>query len=787
MDANGWTEIACGSNDRKSIQLVVTQVLEEAGIPVKRETIVPACARSSSKYFGVSIYSAQETSSYAIGDSTFQLPKVFAQSVQYLESNTKCEGLFRKAGSVSRQKTLRASLESGGSLLEANPHDVAGLLKQYIRELPEPLTTRLLSPTFEKCQHLSNSSDYYTLLACLLLPEENLRMLKVLMRLLAMVADDYKHSLMSCASLAIVMAPNFTESLQPARRGGGRGGETNLKEYTAVLEALILNAGLIGLIPKSVLSKAVTGQRPDECGNRGNISGNVLSPRYQKKKRRSASFSGIVEGLSHRLKGKAFDTQTDESSCGTLKRKVACEDVDVPVPKKPAHLPTGRVQVKGQRMSFLNKFRPSRTDKGSATGEATPPAAHVPPPPHEDHLPHPIGPDNRTYVPGPGGKSPSPLSERKSHTHSHLHAMTVPPSRVPTTPEQFVPLVVEFPLAPDPGISDDVLTQTSRRLSVLTAAERRRSGAKGLEKPMMDAAFRMSADSPLLLPPSQLRASLSYPDLTPSSRRCCAPAPPPSETTPYKCGLKHSASVDSGSVKRPSGMGMGRGPTAPTARLAIRDVCQQKLLPAGTTATLQHTTARQCRKVSLEGEGDGPGDLSTLPHSPEMLERIGEEMRERQQCYLYDSSYSNGIQKMNTSYCHAVSNRSSSSSSSFGAHGDRRLPSTPSHFGGTPLGGVFKMADRLMTPGSLLRCKRKPDGQPFLSALTPSWKRARKEGHRDGEEEMEKLSKRAQLYLVQERTADEGVGKENVSSEPIASPVTAQASNKGPHVREWIV
>lgn len=42
MDANGWTEIACGSNDRKSIQLVVTQVLEEAGIPVKRETIVPA-------------------------------------------------------------------------------------------------------------------------------------------------------------------------------------------------------------------------------------------------------------------------------------------------------------------------------------------------------------------------------------------------------------------------------------------------------------------------------------------------------------------------------------------------------------------------------------------------------------------------------------------------------------------------------------------------------------------------------------------------------------------------
>eukprot|EP00731_Ephydatia_muelleri_P022205 Em0014g796a len=656
MDANGWTEIACGSNDRKSIQLVVTQVLEEAGIPVKRETIVPA-----------------------------------------------------------------ASLESGGSLLEANPHDVAGLLKQYIRELPEPLTTRLLSPTFERCQHLSNSCDYYTLLACLLLPEENIRMLKVLMGLLAMVADDYKHSLMSCASLAIVMAPNFTESLQPARRGGGRGGgETNLKEYTAVLEALILNAGLIGLIPKSVLSKAVTGQRPDECGNRGNISGNVLSPRYQKKKRRSASFSGIVEGLSHRLKGKAFDTQTDESSYGP----VLNGEVDVPVGwggGSDGPVLNGEVDVPvgwggGSDGPVLN-------------GEVDVPV-------------------------GWGGGSDGPVLNGEVD--------------VPACPSTYRSCASQR--------SEDVLSEQVQAVQN-RPRNQRRCADPGKQAPLCADGCREE----------ELRASLSYPDLTPSSRRCRAPAPPPSETTPYKCGLKHSASVDSGSVKRPSGMGMGRGPTAPTARLAIRDVCQQKLLPAGTTATLQHTTARQCRKVSLEGEGDGPGDLSTLPHSPEMLERIGEEMRERQQCYLYDSSYSNGIQKMNTSYCHAVSNRSSSSSSSFGAHGDRRLPSTPSHFGGTPLGGVFKMADRLMTPGSLLRCKRKPDGQPFLSALTPSWKRARKEGHRDGEEETEKLSKRAQLYLVQERTADEGVGKENVSSEPIASPVTAQASNKGPHVREWIV
>lgn len=338
----------------------------------------------------------------------------------------------------------------------------------------------------------------------------------------------------------------------------------------------------------------------------------------------------------------------------------------------------------------------------------------------------------------------TPVREEEPRPMSHPFSSSCDdgvPSRgtTSTTPEQFAPLIVAFPLAPDPGISgggvdcrDDV---TNRCLSVLTVAERRRSGAKGLEKPLMDAVFRMTADSPLLLPPSQLRGSLSYPDLTPSSRHCDDPAPSLSETTPYKRGLGYSASVDSGSVGRPSGMGTGWGVTTP-ARLATQDPHQRKLA-AGTT---METTLRKNETKREEGEEDGPGDLSTLPHSPEMLEKIGVEMRERQQCYLYDSSCSNGIQKMNTSYCHAVSNRSSSSLRSCGNHGDRHLPSTPSHFGGTPVGGVLKMAERLKTPGSLL--KRKRDVLPLLSALNPSWKRARKEGYnKDGEEEVEKLSK----------------------------------------------
>ena len=56
-----------------------------------------------------------------------------------------------------------------------------------------------------------------------------------------------------------------------------------------IVEALIVNAALIGMAPKALLNRAVG---CDQGGNRGNINNDVMSPRYQKKKRRSASFSG---------------------------------------------------------------------------------------------------------------------------------------------------------------------------------------------------------------------------------------------------------------------------------------------------------------------------------------------------------------------------------------------------------------------------------------------------------------------------------------------------------------
>ncbi|XP_028809235.1 rho GTPase-activating protein 11B-like isoform X2 [Denticeps clupeoides] len=50
------------------------------------------------------------------------------------------EGIFRKSGSVAHIKALQAKLDKGEDCLSsALPLDVAGLLKQFFRELPEPI------------------------------------------------------------------------------------------------------------------------------------------------------------------------------------------------------------------------------------------------------------------------------------------------------------------------------------------------------------------------------------------------------------------------------------------------------------------------------------------------------------------------------------------------------------------------------------------------------------------------------------------------------------------------
>ena len=60
-------------------------------------------------------------------------------------------GIFRRSGVKSRIEKLKEDIELSNSKLafdSYSPYDIADMLKQYLRELPEPLLTSKLAETF---------------------------------------------------------------------------------------------------------------------------------------------------------------------------------------------------------------------------------------------------------------------------------------------------------------------------------------------------------------------------------------------------------------------------------------------------------------------------------------------------------------------------------------------------------------------------------------------------------------------------------------------------------------
>ncbi len=67
-------------------------------------------------------------------------------------SGLTCEGIYRISGVKSKVQALKEAYNKGAHvyLHEHEPNIVASLLKQYLRDLPEPVLTSELMPKFEQ-------------------------------------------------------------------------------------------------------------------------------------------------------------------------------------------------------------------------------------------------------------------------------------------------------------------------------------------------------------------------------------------------------------------------------------------------------------------------------------------------------------------------------------------------------------------------------------------------------------------------------------------------------------
>ncbi|XP_014481343.1 PREDICTED: rho GTPase-activating protein 44-like isoform X2 [Dinoponera quadriceps] len=131
------------------------------------------------------------------------------------------EGLFRIAGAASKSRRIKLSLDAccltlPRALEYKDPHVIAGALKSYLRELPEPLLTYKLYPEWMAAAKIAHSDARLRALWEVLhkLPPANLENLRFLIKFLAVLTKNQDVNKMSPQNIAIVIAPNLIWSPQ---------------------------------------------------------------------------------------------------------------------------------------------------------------------------------------------------------------------------------------------------------------------------------------------------------------------------------------------------------------------------------------------------------------------------------------------------------------------------------------------------------------------------------------------------------------------------------------------
>uniref|UniRef100_A0A8C5RB15 Rho GTPase-activating protein 44 n=1 Tax=Laticauda laticaudata TaxID=8630 RepID=A0A8C5RB15_LATLA len=131
-----------------------------------------------------------------------------------LECGMQEEGLFRVAPSASKLKKLKAALDCcvvDVQEYSADPHAIAGALKSYLRELPEPLMTFELYEEWIKASNIQDQDKRLQALwnALEKLPKASYNNLRYLIKFLANLTEYQDANKMTPSNIAIVLGPNL--------------------------------------------------------------------------------------------------------------------------------------------------------------------------------------------------------------------------------------------------------------------------------------------------------------------------------------------------------------------------------------------------------------------------------------------------------------------------------------------------------------------------------------------------------------------------------------------------
>ncbi|XP_022242628.1 rho GTPase-activating protein 18-like isoform X1 [Limulus polyphemus] len=150
-----------------------------------------------------------------------RVPLVFQRILFFLEKQGLKEvGLLRISSSKHKVEILKKEIEASfysaphqveNVLKNCSPHDVASVMKHFIRDLPEPLLTNKYMNAF---LHIHDIHDPFKQLRALnmlvmLLPDVHRETLLALVTFLAQLAAEEEHNQMNLRNIAMIMAPNL--------------------------------------------------------------------------------------------------------------------------------------------------------------------------------------------------------------------------------------------------------------------------------------------------------------------------------------------------------------------------------------------------------------------------------------------------------------------------------------------------------------------------------------------------------------------------------------------------
>ncbi|XP_067300820.1 rho GTPase-activating protein 6 isoform X2 [Pseudorasbora parva] len=183
-----------------------------------------------------------------------QVPRVLDSCCQHLQKyGLQTVGIFRVGSSKKRVRQLREAFDQGADVAldqRNSVHDVAALLKEFLRDMPDPLLTRELYSAFISCASLEKPHQHTALqLLICLLPACNSDTLQCLLHFLSEVANHAQDSRdadgkevvgnkMTSLNLATILGPNLLHQQKSSEKEFSVQSSARVEDSSAIISVV---------------------------------------------------------------------------------------------------------------------------------------------------------------------------------------------------------------------------------------------------------------------------------------------------------------------------------------------------------------------------------------------------------------------------------------------------------------------------------------------------------------------------------------------------------------------